>query len=201
MGTVWDERFAGEEYYYGTEPNEFVRKQSADLPKGKALCLGEGEGRNAAWLASHGFEVVAVALSTVGLRKAQALANRFNASISTVVADLEEYVPAKGGYDLVVITFVHLPPEVRTKVHRRALAALKPEGYLILQCFSKDQLQFQSGGPKDSALLVTTDDIRFDFLDGHILLLEQSEEDISEGAHHIGHCSVVSCLVQAGGDS
>lgn len=200
MGTVWDERFSGEEYYYGTEPNEFVRKQSADLPKGKALCLGEGEGRNAAWLASHGFEVEAVDLSTVGLRKAQALAKRFGVTISTVTADLEEYMPAKGGYDLVVITFVHLSPEVRTKVHRRAFAALKPGGYLILQCFSKDQLRFQSGGPKDPALLVTTDDIRSDFQGREVLLLEQSEEDISEGTHHIGHCSVVSCLVRAGRD-
>ena len=48
---MWDQRYAVDEYVYGTLPNDFLVSRVAALPRGRVLCLGEGEGRNAAWLA------------------------------------------------------------------------------------------------------------------------------------------------------
>jgi 2-polyprenyl-3-methyl-5-hydroxy-6-metoxy-1,4-benzoquinol methylase len=67
---MWDQRYGGKEYAYGTEPNEFLVTMAPRLPIGRVLCLGEGEGRNAVWLAVQGYDVTAVDASRVGLEKA-----------------------------------------------------------------------------------------------------------------------------------
>ncbi len=51
---MWDKRYAGETYAYGTQPNDFLRDNAQSLPVGDTLCLGEGEGRNAVFLAGLG---------------------------------------------------------------------------------------------------------------------------------------------------
>ena len=60
MGNMWDERYSAPGYAYGTEPNDFLAQVAPGLQKGTALCLGEGEGRNALYLAQQGFQVTAV---------------------------------------------------------------------------------------------------------------------------------------------
>jgi len=67
---MWDERYSSAGYAYGTEPNGFLVATASRLPAGRILCLGEGEGRNAVWLARQGYEVTAVDASRVGLQKA-----------------------------------------------------------------------------------------------------------------------------------
>ncbi len=68
---MWNERYDTEEYVYGREPNSFLVEKSSFLPKGRVLCLAEGEGRNAVFLAGLGLEleVVAAGSSAVGLKK------------------------------------------------------------------------------------------------------------------------------------
>ena len=71
----WDARYGQEGFYYGTEPNDFLVEQAGLIaPGGRVLCLAEGEGRNAVYLASKGFRVLAVDGSAVGLEKARDLA-------------------------------------------------------------------------------------------------------------------------------
>ncbi len=62
---MWDERYQGDDYVYGTEPNDFLRAQADQLPPGRILCLAEGEGRNAVFLAEQGFTVTAIDQSAV----------------------------------------------------------------------------------------------------------------------------------------
>ena len=64
---MWDERYSAEEYAYGTEPNDFLAEYHHLIPSGKILCLADGEGRNAVYLARQGYEVTAVDSSAVGL--------------------------------------------------------------------------------------------------------------------------------------
>jgi hypothetical protein len=64
---VWDERYDTEDYVYGRQPNSFVVEYSKRVPKGRVLCLAEGEGRNAVFLAGLGYDVVGVDSSGVGL--------------------------------------------------------------------------------------------------------------------------------------
>ena len=55
---LWDRRYSEKEYVYGTDANDFLRDYAVSLRPGKALCLAEGEGRNAVWLAEiyrHGY--------------------------------------------------------------------------------------------------------------------------------------------------
>ena len=55
---MWDQRYNTDEYVYGTEPNEYLVSVSDHIPKAKVLCLAEGEGRNAVYLAQQGCQVV-----------------------------------------------------------------------------------------------------------------------------------------------
>lgn len=96
---MWDERFGTSEYIYGTEPNDFLVSVASKIPQGKILCLAEGEGRNGTYLASLGYEVVAVDQSSVGLAKAQKLAQEKQVAIATIQTDLADFAmatPAEG---------------------------------------------------------------------------------------------------------
>jgi hypothetical protein len=88
---MWDERYNTTEYVYGTDPNAFLADVITQMPTGRTLCIAEGEGRNAVFLAGHGHDVVAVDASTVGLAKAQRLASERSVTIETVVADLAHF--------------------------------------------------------------------------------------------------------------
>ena len=87
---MWDERYASEDYAYGTEPNDFLREVAPRLPVGKTLCLGEGEGRNAVFLAGLGHRVTALDGSRVGLEKARRLAADRGVAIVLISSDMEE---------------------------------------------------------------------------------------------------------------
>ena len=93
---MWDERYAAEEYVYGKDPNDFLREMCPLLKKGSVLCLAEGEGRNAVFLARQGFNVTAVDSSRVGLAKADKLGKECGVAVDTVVADLADYTILPG---------------------------------------------------------------------------------------------------------
>src|SRR5690606_9237138 len=89
----WDARYGEAEPPYGEMPNDFLVEQADALNVGDCLCLAEGQGRNAVWLAGQGFAVTAVDLSPIGLERARQLAAAKGVSIETRVADLEDYDP------------------------------------------------------------------------------------------------------------
>ena len=89
---MWDERFDTPEYIYGTQPNDFIVSVANEIPPSKVLCLADGEGRNGVYLASLGYDVTAVDQSAVGLAKAQKLAIAKQVSITTIQANLADFV-------------------------------------------------------------------------------------------------------------
>jgi SAM-dependent methyltransferase len=188
----WDERYAQEGYAYGTEPNRWLRAQAGGIRAGgRVLCLAEGEGRNAVWLAGQGLRVDAVDGSAVGLEKARRLAAQRGVSISTAVADLAGYQPAPGAYDGVVLVFAHLPPSIRPAVHARAVAALVPGGLLIVEAFTPAQLARSSGGPKQPDLLYDEALLRRDLEGLRWEVLREEEVELDEGQLHRGPAAVV----------
>jgi SAM-dependent methyltransferase len=190
----WDERYRAAEFLFGTEPNDFLASVADRLPRGRALCLAEGEGRNAVFLARRGFEVTAVDASAVGLRKAGALAAERGCRIETVVSDLAEYGIEPGAWDVVVLIFAHLPPDLRRQVHRAAVQGLRAGGALVLEAYSPDQLGLGSGGPPDGELLMRLDVLR-DELDGlRFEVARELRREIHEGTMHNGISSVVQVL-------
>lgn len=89
---MWNERYSNSEFVYGTEANDFLKEQFQQIPAGgRVLCLAEGEGRNAVFLAEQGYQVTAIDLSDVGLNKALKLAGKKGVDIQTQVADLADY--------------------------------------------------------------------------------------------------------------
>lgn len=190
--SFWDERYSGDDYAYGTEPNRWLVEHVERIaPGGRVLSLGEGEGRNAVWLAEHGFFVDAVDGSPVGLEKARRLAVLRGVRIDTVVEDLSRYQAAPSAYDALLLAFVHLPPALRVIVHAKGAVALKPGGVVILEAFTPRQLAFSSGGPKDPAALYEPDAIRADFPGVSWDILEEVETELDEGAHHRGRAAVL----------
>ncbi|MEE8425232.1 MAG: class I SAM-dependent methyltransferase [Elusimicrobiota bacterium] len=129
--TRWDERYGGEEYALGVEPAAFLKENLGKLGTGHALDIAAGEGRNAVFLAQHGFTVDAVDISPVGLRKAEALAKKRGVKIKTVEANLEDYELGAARYELVV-NFYYLQRDLSPKIKR----ALKPGGLVVFETYN-----------------------------------------------------------------
>lgn len=191
MATQWDKRYSTEEYVYGTEPNQFFRDELSVLNPGKILFLGEGEGRNSVFAANNGWEVDAVDSSSVGKEKAMKLAQQKGVSINYSVSDLNDYSFPANKYDAVVLIFLHLPEELREKIHASVISTLKPGGVVILESFEKEQIKHNSGGPKNEALLYSLEDIYNDFHELDIEKFSKEIIDISEGDLHSGKSAVL----------
>lgn len=194
---VWDDRYAPAAYYYGTEPNDFLRAHANVIPPaGTVLCLGEGEGRNAVFLAGRGYDVVALDQSTVGLAKAGRLARAKAVRIQTIVANLDGYRFEAGRWDGIVSIWCHLPSAVRSSIHRQVIVGLKPGGVFLLEAYTPEQIRHGTGGPKDLDLLPTLAELRRD-LDGlEILEAAETERMVHEGAGHTGLSAVVQLVAR-----
>ncbi len=194
--TDWDARFSEPGYAYGTEANLFLAEVAARIPPGPVLSLGEGEGRNAVFLAGAGHPVTAVDASAVGLAKARTLADERGVRIATVVADLAGYVIAPGAWSGIVSVFVHLAPQVRAAVHRAVAAGLRPGGAFVLEAYTPAQLGFGTGGPRDPALLVTLESIRRELAGLELEIGREIERDVTEGKYHGGRAAVVQVVAR-----
>lgn len=193
---MWDERYNVADYVYGTEPNGFLVPKADLLPSGKVLCLGEGEGRNAVWLAEQGFDVTAVDSSGVGLRKARALATGRGVRITTVHSDLAHYAIEPEGWDGIVSIFCHLPAPLRAQVHQGCVAGLRPGGVMLLEAYTPDQVGRGTGGPPTAALMMDAQTLRHELAGLDLLELVELEREVHEGALHNGPGAVVQLVAR-----
>jgi len=187
----WDERYREPGYAYGTMPNDFIIAVSDRIPRNRILSLAEGEGRNAVYLATLGCTVTAVDSSAVGLCKAEALAAERNVAITTVVADLAEFKIKPEQWDGIVSCYCHIPSSIRAPLHQAAVRGLKPGGVFVLEAFSKEQLAYDSGGPKDIDMLMSLDDLKNELAGLEFIRATTLERDVREGTRHTGLASVV----------
>jgi SAM-dependent methyltransferase len=193
---MWEQRFAGETYFYGIEPNEFLRVSLPTLPKGAAMCLAEGEGRNAVFLAESGYQVSSVDLTQAGVDKTKRLAEDRSVKVSAVVGDLADFDLGHERWDLVVSIFAHVPPDVRRSLHRRVVDSLKPGGALLLEAYTPDQVGRGTGGPQDSELTMTLNGLREEIAPLEFLNAEELDRDVLEGTGHTGHGAVVQVIAR-----
>jgi len=158
----WDERYAGTEFEWTTLPNQFVAAELAGLPPGRALDLAAGEGRNSVWLAERGWRVTAVDFSRVGLDKGRKLVTARGvdeARIDWILADLCDYEPHQGSFDLVLVAYFQVGAELRAAVLARAAAALAPDGTLLVVGHDLTNLTEGVGGPQYPEVLYTPESI------------------------------------------
>ena len=197
-GDRWDSRYSGNEFFFGTEPNGFLASVVDRLPKGRALCIADGEGRNSVFLAAKGWECVSMDASREGNAKAARLAARQGVELTTVQADLRDYDMGHERWDLIVSVFCHLPPSLREDVHARAVAALKPNGAFVLEAYTPEQLEYGTGGPPNAELMMTRSMLERDLQGLEFAYMDETVRDVVEGRGHNGRASVVQVLALKG---
>ena len=170
----WNQRYETTELVWTAEPNRFLVAETASLAPGTALDLGAGEGRNAVWLARQGWRVTAVDFSDVALAKATKMAAAAGVEVTTVCADVADYTPDPGCFDLVAVFYLHLPAALRHGVYRRAADGVGPGGTLLVVGHDATNLTNGHGGPQDPDVLFSPDDVATD-LAGSGLVVERAD--------------------------
>jgi hypothetical protein len=193
---TWEQRYGREGYLYGTEPNDFLRESMPLLPTGAALCLAEGEGRNAVFLAEAGYEVSSVDLAEAGVRKTRQLAERRGMHVAAIAADLAKYDLGVGRWDLVVSIFAHMPPAIRGDLHRRVVASLKPAAVFLLEAYTPEQIGRGTGGPPSAELTMTLEGLRKELAPLEFTYAAELERSVVEGAGHTGPGAVVQVIAR-----
>ena len=171
----WDERYRAADLVWGGQPNRWVARETADLAPGRALDLGCGEGRNAIWLATGGWQVTAVDFSAVGLDKGRAIeaAAPGEVPVGWVLADVTRYAHPSP-VDLALICYLQLPADERRAAVRAAAGALAPGGVLLMIGHHSRNLTHGVGGPQDPAVLFSAEDVVHD-LDGLNLVIDKAD--------------------------
>ncbi len=153
--TTWDERYRGEGYRYGCEPNDWLVAHTGILPTaGQALDLACGEGRDAVFLATRGLTVEAIDGSAVALAKGRQLAAARAATVTWRHLNLEGgWLPERHTYALITC---------HNFLHRPLLAALPdaltPGGILIYATYLTGQERY--GHPANPAHLLRPGELR-----------------------------------------
>lgn len=191
MKEKWNERYCAETYIYGIQPNAWFATKLDELTPGKLLLPAEGEGRNAVYASTKGWEVTAFDQSVEGRKKALKLAAEKGVNINYQIHDLSEFNGEKEYFDLIALIFVHMPAEIRKTVHQNLLKSLKPGGHIILEAFTTTQLRNKTGGPRSQYLLYECEEIKQDFLS--LDLIERSELTVhlDEGPMHKGEADII----------
>ena len=193
---TWEERYGADDYVFGVEPNDFLREQVASLDPGDALCIAEGEGRNAVHLATLGWNVESFDLTEAGVRKTTALAGSRGVEVMARVADAADFDLGVERWDLIVSIFAHMPPPVRRDLHRRVVAALRPDGRFVLEAYRPEQLGRGTGGPPVAELMMSLDALRSELEGLEFEIAIETERSVVEGTGHTGDACVVQIVAR-----
>jgi cyclopropane fatty-acyl-phospholipid synthase-like methyltransferase len=191
MQEFWNQRYAEEEYAYGTKPNAFFKSQLDQLKPGKILLPAEGEGRNAVYAATKGWNVFAFDFSEEGKKKADKLAERLGVTIKYKVAGFDQIDYKANYFDVIALIFAHFPVQLRKLFHQKLQSLLKEDGTLILEGFSKKQYNLSSGGPKNIDMLFTSGQVKRDFNQIKKAKIFDGEVMLNEGLYHQGMAAVI----------
>lgn len=200
MMEMWDNRYASEDYAYGTKPNRFLKNTIEKLQLTGSILFGaEGEGRNAVFAAKQGLEVTAFDISNEGKQKALKLAAKEHVHIDYQLGSLFDLDLSKQKYDIVALIFAHFPPPILSKYHTKLGQLVKDGGIIILEGFSKGHLPYrtanpQVGGPNNLEMLFSKESIKQDFPDFAISRLEEVEIELNEGIYHNGIGKVIQFI-------
>ena len=194
---MWDNRYREESFAYGKDPNRFL-KDALDKYNlsGKILFPAEGEGRNAVYAAKQGLDVTAFDISQEGKNKALKLAASINVKVDYKVGDFLNMDFVECSFDGAALIFAHFPPNITSVYHKKIASLIKPNGLIILEGFSKNNLPYREknpkiGGPDKIEMLFSKESIKQDFLDFEVIKLEENEIELNEGIYHNGIVKVI----------
>ncbi|MBN2905755.1 MAG: class I SAM-dependent methyltransferase [Rhodobacteraceae bacterium] len=198
---MWNDRFAGEDYLYGTDPAGFLVREAARLPVGAhVLSVAEGEGRNAVWLATQGHTVTAVEGAPNAVQKARRLADARGVQVDFHLADLDEWDWDAHSYDAVIGIFIQFAPRpFQDRLMAGMKRALRPGGLILLHGFAPRQVGYGTGGPPHADQMYTADLLRDRFADFEIVQLRDYDGQIAEGRGHTGRAALVDLVARRPG--
>jgi hypothetical protein len=191
MREFWNERYSSEQYAYGVLPNEYLKIQIDQLKPGSILFPAEGEGRNAVYAASLGWQTVAFDLSNEGRKKASKLAEMHQVYINYHVGELPELNLGLQQFDAIALIYAHFPPEIKSFYHSLLIQYLRPGGLIIFEAFAKKHLQYNArheevGGPGNLGMLFSEEELKADFNQFEFLEFYEGELKLQEGLYHNG---------------
>jgi 2-polyprenyl-3-methyl-5-hydroxy-6-metoxy-1,4-benzoquinol methylase len=194
----WNNRYLSHETVYGDLPNAFFKQCLENLHIGRLLLPAEGEGRNAVYAATLGWEVTAFDYSHTAREKALKQAKSKDVSLSYEICDFLSYIAPNQSMDAVALIYAHIPPETRPTFHQKIANWVKPGGHVMLEAFNPLQLGLTSGGPKELNMLYTPDMLMTDFPDSEwdITMLKTLETELNEGPFHQGKAQIIRLLAR-----
>ena len=194
----WNQRFAGAEYVFGTAPNAFLTRQKPHLPQhGRALAVGDGEGRNGVWLAQQGLDVHSIDLSPVAQAKARLLSQSAGVNLTFELADLANWNWPTEAYEVIVAIFIQFcGPIERAKIFAGIRQSLVPGALLLIEGYTPKQLAYGTGGSKTIENLYTRELLEREFSEFTSMEIAEYDAHLAEGTAHEGMSAVIDLVAR-----
>lgn len=194
----WDERYQGEDYLFGREPNAFLAREAHRLQAGRrVLAVADGEGRNGVFLARRDLSVHAIDASAVALEKSEKLAREAGVGIELEMADLGTWHWPSESYDYIVAIFIQFAdPALRAQLFENMKLAVRPGGLILLQGYRPEQVDLGTGGPPQRDHMYTRSLLLDAFAGFDILHLEEHDTEIHEGRGHDGPSALIDLVAR-----
>lgn len=193
----WNNRYKKYQLVYGNEPNVFLKEKITKLPRNqKILCVAEGEGRNAVFLAKQGNEVTAWDFSQEGLNKMDIFAKFNEVSVTAECVDLTKAIWTYEEWDSVVNIYGHFHKGDRDSIFNGIKKSIKIGGYFISEVYSNEQIKYKTGGPSKNELLYSPEEVLLFFKGWKVIEFFVGEVYRKEGQMHQGKCHVIQTVFQ-----
>ncbi|MDQ6650532.1 MAG: class I SAM-dependent methyltransferase [Actinomycetota bacterium] len=184
----WDRRYSDRERLWSGRPNGALVTEVAGLAPGRVLDVGCGEGADAVWLATVGWDVTALEVSGVALERAAGHARDAGVTVRWVHAELAEADLPPASFDLVSAQYPALLRTSDAAAERALLAAVAPGGVLLLVHHAGMDSQHAHDGDFDPADYVWPAMVAAVLDDTWVVELDQQRPrqvpDGGAGAHH-----------------
>ncbi len=195
---IWNDRYGGGKYIFGKEPNEYFKSKLDTLTPGSIYLPGDGEGRNGVYAAENGWNVTSVDFSEIAVQRAKEFASQRDVNLDFQFINLITEELPKNKYDVVGVSFLHFNGKNKGIVYRKLRDSLKIGGFLILECFSTEQVKLNSGGPRKKDSLYTTEELKSYFNGFQFIEAEDIKTQLHEGEGHQGDAYVVRMFARKG---
>ncbi|MFQ5621700.1 MAG: methyltransferase domain-containing protein [Candidatus Nanoarchaeia archaeon] len=143
---MFERQYAEEECLWGLSPDPLLVENIEEIPVGKALDLGVGEGRNALFLAHKGFQVTGIDISSKAIEKFLELAKEKGLIPEGLVMDIRDFEFRPDAYNLIVATATlhFLRRKEVYEITSKIIRSITPGGYVYIKDFTVDDPSYQT---------------------------------------------------------
>ena len=203
MSQHWNELYAQTQDLYGTAANLFIQEIAGEiLIEGKTLAIAEGEGRNILYLAeqarqyNYPFSAEVWDYSDVALKHLSSKAEATGIKLELRHVDLTAAKWPSERYQNVICVFGHFDTQTQKQILAGIRESLLNGGWFIGELYSKEQINYQTGGPKNIEYLYDPRSILDVFGQDHLHHFYVGEQERHEGKLHCGKCHVIQFAIQ-----